>query len=297
MSATQTVQAIVEWAMAQPSFASAPPAGDLLLLDQLAKPPEALCQLLGQLTAVTTARLRFSSPPLGDDGSVSLGALLIAAAIGTAQIPELAQLLLTAVPDSTSPVEWVARHGVVEPALRFLPEPVADDCRLVSPLTALLDRPVASQTAAALEVATKLIARPVERLALTLHLAKPTSNDEVRNWRQMVLDRLRLHNDVGRDFVLDVYEAMMVHHEQEALAQVRAARALVTNPLVKHEDASLYSALSAANWWRPLWALERADISLLRARRYLGYSYREGIALFKLCQRLVGEVSIDGGIS
>jgi FtsH ternary system domain X1 len=296
MSAIETAQSVIEWAMARPSSGT-PPAGDLRLIEELASPPGNVCALLGELTALTAARLRFSNPPLGDHGPLGTGALLIAAAIGTPKIADLAQLLVRVVPEANSPVEWVARHGLLEPALPFLAERVAEDCRIVSPLTSLLDRPEPSQRAVCLELASRLIPHPAEQLALTLHFAKPTSDIVVRDWRQLVLERLRLVDDVRRDFVLDVYEAMMIHHEQEALVQVRAARTVITNPQIASDDEKLRDAVSVANWWKPLWMIERADVNLLRARHYLGYSYREGLALFRLCQKLVGDVSVQTGAS
>ena len=295
MSAIQTAQAVIEWALTRPLSPAAPPAGDLRLTEQLARPPADLCEALGQLGALTGARLRFSTPPLGDGGPVGAGALLIAAAIGSSKTPEVSRLLLQAVPPPASPADWVARHGLVGPALQFLPEPVGDDCRLASPLSSLLERPLPSQMGAMLEITSRLIAHPAERLALTLHLARPTADAKVRLWRHTLLDRLRLAVPGPRDFVLDVYEAMMIHYERETLAQVRAARERVINSPAAGDEPGLRDALSVANLWQPLWALERSDIELLRARRHLGYAYREGIALFRMCRRLVGDLTLAGG--
>lgn len=285
MSAIDTVRRVIEWAINRETT-TRPPRGDVRAVEQLAHPPAELCRALGQLTALTSARLRFGMPPAGDNSSVELENLIIAAAIGVSGIAELARFLFQAVEFSQSPINWVARHGIIAPALSFLPDTVAQDCRIVSPITALLDKPATGQDNEVVEAARKLLNHRVERLSLTLHLAKPVSNPEVRTWRYTLLDHFRVGTYLEKTFVLDVYEAMMIHHEQETLQQVRSAYSVLTDPKASANTEQLNNALSAASWWGPLWAIERADVDALRSRLYLGYTYRQGLKLFRLSSRL-----------
>ena len=123
---------------------------------------------------------------------------------------------------------------------------------------------------------------------LQLALAEPASVSCVRFWRHELLERLRLAGDRGREFVLDVYEAMLIHYSEQALRQVHAARAVITDAQAAADESRLREALAVAAWWESLWALQRSHPEELRARRYLGYDYREGLALYRLAQRLTG---------
>ena len=99
---------------------------------------------------------------------------------------------------------------------------------------------------------------------------------------------MRLASETGREFVLDVYEAMLIHYPEQALQQLRTARAVLTDARAAAEEERLRDTLAVAGWWQPLWALQRSHPEALRARRYLGYEYREGLALVRLAQRLTG---------
>lgn len=290
MSAIDTATRILNWAITAPSGkGQSPPRGGFLGIEQLADPPPMLRDALGQLTIVTAARLRFDTPLLQDTSPIGLGALVLAVTIGVAYNPELAQFLLQAIPDeSIAPVEWVTRYGLVTPALRFLPEAIAKECRLASPLTSALSYPVAGQENQALIVIRRLIASKVERAALTQYLAQPSDDVAVRQWRREVFNRLRLGTETDLAFVLDVYESMMIHHSTAAIAQVRASQAVLTRANATRDDRQLNDALSVANYWQPLWAIERSHNEALRLRRYLGYDYRQGLNLYRLSQRLTG---------
>ncbi len=126
------------------------------------------------------------------------------------------------------------------------------------------------------------------RASLILHMARPEEEVDVRDWRRVLLDRLRLGDAHERSFVLDVYEAMMIHHQEEAMARIRDARAVLTDPEASKDEKRSRDALSAAAWWGPLWAIERSDVDALRARPWLGYAYREGMALHRMSRRLIG---------
>src|SRR5262245_44438595 len=248
MSATDTAQRVIEWAIIGGN--GVPPQGDVSITEQLAHPLAPLRDALAQLTALTAARLRFGTPPLGDNRPVGFGTLIIAAAIGVANNPKAAKFVMSAAPPTSAPVDWVARHGLVVHALRFLPDAIADDCRQASPLTAVLERPVEGQDSQAMMVIDTLLKHAAGRRSLTLHLAQPTGDVQVRQWRQSLLDRMRLTN---QGFVLDIYEATMISHQRETLDQVKAARAVIVDPIAASDERRLRDALSVAEWWGPLW--------------------------------------------
>jgi hypothetical protein len=283
MSATETAIRVVEWAMAG---SGPPPRGDPLDPEGLARPGDRLARALGQLTSITAARLRLGSPPLGDRGPVGPGGAILAAALGVAHAPELVKYLLRAVPEAAGDAEWVARHGITDRALGYLAEPLADEFRLVSPLTAVLDRPVREQQAQVIAHVVRLIGYREARLAILLALAQPTPSTEVRRWRGDLLGILRLQGDGGRAFVLDVYEAALIHHRAEVLEQIQAARSVLEDPVASADQKRLEQALTIAKWWETLSALDRSDSAGLRSRRYLDPSYRKGIMLYRRTERL-----------
>ncbi len=298
MSAVDTALRILKWAIHSNPHTSqhhrVPPQGDAHFPEQLAIPSEEVQEALGTLTAITAARLQIHPPQ-----SAGMGTVILAAMIGIRQASELAQLLFRAIPPSPPPpterlpvfpADWVARHGVVAPALRFLSESIAEDCRLASPLTALLERPASGQDNMVIQIVQHSLCHPNERAVLIAHWSVPTIDRRVRSWRQQVFDRLRLGTLTEQSFVLDVYEAMMIHYRAQALAEIRQARSVLNDPAIAQDESRLQDALAIAQWWSPLWAMERADVNALRKRRYLGYDYREGLALFRLSQKLTGDL-------
>ena len=282
MSATDTALRVIEWAMRSQEKAETIPQGDLSDTEKLVAPGARLIAALKKLTVVTAARLRWSMPPLGDNRPMSRENLIMAAALGTTN-PQLVRTLLEAVPAPSCYGDWVVRYGLVTPALPFLKQEIADDCRELSPLTAILNRPTAGQETSTVSLALQLLKNPTSKLSLTLHLAQPTRDIEVRDWRTELLERLRLSE---QSFVLDVYEAAMIYHQQEAINQVKDAYGVLINPQAASDERRLRDALSVANWWKPLWAIERSQLNELRARRYLSYAYREGIKLFNLSKKM-----------
>ena len=290
MSATETALRVAEWAI---GGSGPPPQGDLLDPETLSHPEPLLGQVLGELAAVAAARLRLSSPVLGVRGCLGAGEAVLAAALGVMHTPELLQTLLQIIPPLRYPLQWVTRHSLVGQALPFFPDadaevatPPVAACLGVSPLTALLTHPPEGQRSELLAFSQELLQHGEGRRLLQLALAKPTPNPHIRHWRRELLERLRLTEENGRDFVIDVYEAAMVFYEQDTLEQVRTARTVLSH--AGADEACLRNALAVAVWWGPLRALERSYPDALRARRYLGYGYREGIALYQLAQRLTG---------
>ncbi|MBO3459560.1 hypothetical protein G7B40_033305 [Aetokthonos hydrillicola Thurmond2011] len=284
MSASETVLQVIEWAMMSHEARVAPPQGDLSAVEKLNCPSANLVQAIAQLTSVTAARLRWEMPPLGDNSPIGVSNFFMAAALGTAN-PQLARTLLKTIPPSSCSGDWVTRYGLLTPALPFLGEDIADDCRQLSPLTTVLHRPIRGQESVAVNLVLQLLQNSTTKLSLTLHLAQPTIDIQVRNWRTELLDRLRL---TQQNFVLDVYEAAMIYHEQEVIHQVKTAYSVMSDRQAASDEERLRDALSIANWWKPLWTIERSDIDQLRARRYLGYAYREGIKLYKFSQKMLG---------
>jgi len=291
MSAVDTCQRVLTWAIA--GRGDSPPMGSVFSIGLLLDPPEMLRQSLGSLHAVVAARLRLSAAPGGDEQPLSGNALLIALAIGVAHIPEppIAQALLSTVPPATRPREWVVRHGLVGPVLPHLDGNLAYDFRQVSPLTQVLDFP-GPVKAEAMGVAQHFLARrngsqrsawPAEHASLVAHLAEPTPNPCVRNWRADLLDRLRFEYPVS---VVSVYETMMTRHHDAFLAQIRKAHCVFTDALAMSDSERLDDAEATAALWGPLAHFERENLDTLRARRHLGYDYREGLALHHLANRL-----------
>lgn len=285
MSAVDGVQRVLRWAMS-PSQGP-PPRGDLRSPQQLLRPPDELGHLLAQLASTTAATLRLGNPPLGEDERVGLDGLVVAAALANRHLPLVTGALLGRLERRPNVWSLVARHALVAPALAHVPIDLAHDLLACSPLTALLDHPPPHQDTPAMGVATRWLRSPVGRVALQLHLARPSTRPAVLAWRARLFDRLRLSRD-RRAFVLDVYEAALIHHEQEHMEMARRALGVFLDPRASRDDRLLNEALAIADWWGPLHALERIDLDALRARRYLGYAYREGIRIYNISRQMRG---------
>lgn len=283
MSAVATARRVLEWALT----GSGPlPQGDLREAGRLARPGAPLSRALGTVAAVTAARLRLFA---GAGGSLSMTGTVLAAALGALHTPPLARRLVGAAAPSANPWDWLVHHGLLERALPFFTGEAAawlDDFITVSPLTAVLHHPVQGRQGEALTFARAWLHERTTRRCLQFALAQPSHHVAVLRWRRDLLERLRLAGETERDGVLDVYEAAMIHHQPALLEQVRAARAALSTPDAGPETWQY--ALAVAAWWGPLAALERSHPDALRARRYLGYGYREGIALHHLAQSLSG---------
>jgi len=278
MSAIETVLQVIEWAIANQETPGMPPQGDLSGIEELGQPSRRLVQVLAELCVVSTAQLRWSMPPLGDHRPLSMDNVIIAAALGTTN-GQLARTLLRSVPVPSCSGDWVVRYGLITPALPFLPAEIADDCRQLSPLTAIFNRPIVGQETQSVNDVSQLLSHHAAKLSLTLHLARPTREMAVRNWHTELLERLRIGE---QNFVIDVYEAAMIYYPQLVISQIREAYSVISDQKAASNEELLRDALSIAKWWQPLWAIERADVNRLRTRRYLGYDYREGVRLFNL---------------
>jgi hypothetical protein len=271
-----------------------PPRGDLRDAEDLAEPPDRLREAARRLVAATAARLRWGHPPLGDPRPLGAATIVLAAILGAPDPDrlQLAGLLLPILdePDATAG-DLVGRHGLLAPALLHLPEPMADDCRARSPLTAVLERPAPGQESSAVATARRILEDARGRASLQLHLARPTDDARVRRWRAELLDRLWRGDEAGRQFVLDVYEAAMIHHRPRALEQIDGAGEVLRSSLAARDGAALRDAMAVADWWGPLWMIHRQDIDALRARPYLHIDFLEGLRLYQLRRRMMGGVA------
>jgi hypothetical protein len=255
MNATQTAINVIEWAF---NGLGPLPQGDLYDTPALSHPNQALREAMQTLTVIQAAQMYFGSAPfLGDKKPLGVGGALLAAAIGVLHWPESAQQLLKAVPRAHSSADWIIRHALVARVLPLLAEHsghavthLTADLLLVSPLTALVNVPVASQENEMMSLVEQLLEQPASRRWLQLNLAEPTDNQAIRDWRQKILAQLRqTEQDSKTSFVLDVYETLMIHHRSVAFDQVGAARRVLRDPIAAASAQRLQEALSIAQWW------------------------------------------------
>lgn len=273
MTAEDTALRIVRWAATD--MTGDLPRGDLAETVRLSDPGPELLLWVGKLAAVTAARLRLRPPPLGDQRSPGLGAVLLAAAIGAFADVDQAALLLRAVRVPVRAADLLAHHGLVAAAIADLP---ALRGRLLdlSPLTGVLDSPGPRTVAGCESLLDRLRQDPDARAMVMLRFAAPPDTPEQARWRGECLTYLR-HEDPG--LVIDVYEMALVHHRQEHEIRARAAwqRVLGSGP----DEAILPTAL----WWRALAELEAAEPQLVRKRPQLA-GRRIGTNLFRHVQAL-----------
>jgi len=289
MTSAANVLAVLRWACG--GGLGPIPQADLREAESLRRPSLELRSALAELAVVTAARLRLGAHPLGDSTPITCDTLILAAAIGVSSTPRLSRVLLAELTVAHNGAEWSVRHGLVEPALARLAPDMADDLRILSPLTAVFDRPSPGGTTDAVATARQLRANAAGRRALALMLAEPTTSVTVREWRTELMSRWRAGDEADQDFVLDVYELAMVYHEESFLAQAREAQTVLADPVGSRSDEQAREALSIANWWEPLSRIDRANVGKLRDRHYLGYNYRDGLKLYRFSRQLTGELA------
>jgi len=298
MTAIDLANRVIHWAM-HPQ--GEPPRAPLTSAKAPSRATRELARALAELARITAARLRLAAPPLGDRRPIGMHSVLLAMVIGS-EDPGIADTLFPEIPESEAPAEWVVRHGLVGPALRYLPQRLADPVRAKSPLTAVLDRPPEGKRSEAMGVVRVLLEDPEARRSLQLHLAAPIEDPEARDWRHFVMERLRRTGLVECSFVLGIYQMALFHHRREVLEQAAWAKETLEaayNVFLPLEDGTpqaapnpfsalnnwdphvIRNAVSLGRWWEPLSAIERAYREEVRARR-LGYDYGRGIDLFHL---------------
>ncbi len=300
MKASETARKVIEWSLTGNGF---PPRGGLGHTEALAHPDEPLAEAMRTLTGVTAAKFHWGSPPLGDKSPMGPGGAILAASLGALHIPNVAAALLNAAPGADGPGDWLLRHALVSRALPHLEEtppgsgtedPLATlkrDLLRLSPLTALLTTPAPENQNTVIALVYRLIQQPGSRRWLQLNLARPVDDPGVRDWRRELLGRLqKTEADLETAFVLDVYEAQMIHHAREALEQIREAYSIISDPIAASNEVFLRDALSIAGWWRPLWEMRRSRNDDLRERLHLGYEYLKGLELCSLARKMTGKV-------
>jgi hypothetical protein len=286
MSAVDSALRVLRWALREEPQGP-PPRGDFFAPEALLRPSAELTQELSRLTLLSAARLRLDNPPLGDRRAPGADSLVLALAIAAAATPAVALGLLASVPRTDNASEWLLRHALVAPALPHLPHELGQAARAASPLTALWVNPPGQEDARPMAVAERFRVHRQGRIALQLRLAEPADDPTVRAWRTRLLQRYRT-DPVGRSLVFDVYETALIHFGEGHRTLLERALAVFSDPLAARDDARLEDAFTIADFWGPLRALERTALDELRDRRYLGYTYREGIRVHQLGRRLRG---------
>lgn len=298
MSAVATAERVLLWA--QSGQGSIPP-GDLSDTEELADPGQGLLARTAaqQLAAVAAARWRWGCPPLGDRRALGPGVLILAAAMGGGSNGHLeaARLLAQAIPQidhNGAAAELLTRHFVLDRACGRLPAQLAEELLLCSPLTELLDGPVASRKTAATRLAQRLLNNRLGKSFLCLRLAQPDLPRSSRRWHAELLERLRIGSDAEYAFVIDVYESQFVHHREATLQEIRSASAAILAASRVDDDDEvrrLDAAISLAKWWGPLWAIHRGDVDAIRYRSYLSFEFLEGLKLFEMVRGVPGGVA------
>jgi len=289
MTALATACEVLAWAGGVPGR---PPVGSLAGAQALASPNRDVREGLQQLIICTAARLGAGRPPLGDDGPVGLGTVLLAAAIGGRTDPEAATSIIRAVPplrlgasigavDSRPGIRspgWadaIARHGVAgrfaNPDQNGTPRGAGDrylvECLLeASPLTAILKRPPAQRMRAGgiddlLTAALGMLTRPRGQEILIGFLSVPARDAGVLAWRAHLLTRLARED---RDAALRIYLAARLQHGQEwdeLLSWAASAYDMA--------GASDGSPQGVLRFWVPLAAMDDEDPALLRSQPFL----------------------------
>ena len=256
MTARDTALRIVQWAAGD--MDDVLPRGDLAEATRLADPGRELLQWVGRLAAITAARLRLASPLSGDQRPPGLGAVMLAAAIGT-YTEQQARLLMRAVSAPVRGADLLAYHGLVAAAVGGLPR-LRGELLDLSPLTGVLDSPGPRSTARCEDMLDRLRTDPAARSMVVLRFAQPPDTPRQAQWRGECLAYLR-HEDPG--FVLDVYETALVHHRREHEIRARTAWRHV---LAQGADDTVGPT---ATWWRALAELEAAEPGRIAARPQL----------------------------
>jgi hypothetical protein len=256
MNALGTARKVLDWSTAPQGPL---PVGPLLNTVALARPDAEALAALRRLALVTTARLGLGAELLRDSGSIGLGAILLAAAVGGRLEAAVAEKIIQGVPRlSPSVVEWneaTVRHGVVGAALGPLPagppmpEPVVDKLLECSPLTAVLHRPAAGQAQIARSTARRLLRRSRGRGVLIRFLSEPSVDAAVLDWRSEMLELLRAEQP---EMMLDIYTAARASHGTVWDCHINRADAELRKPNLPPQ-----LPLATLRYWAPLARMER----------------------------------------
>ncbi|VFN02597.1 MAG: hypothetical protein BECKG1743D_GA0114223_105353 [Candidatus Kentron sp. G] len=273
MTAITTTLAVLDWSLAPEG---PPPGGDLAELDALLSPPVLVRATLAEVATVAAARLGLSpktippettAEPLAPDG------IWLAAAIGAGSHPgftttaiELVRLCNAATGWSGNWLGLAACHALVGPALAFVPEILAAELRLVSPLTSVLSLPAKGEEDVALALAERLAGTPDGQRLIAHRFADPNAHPEEIRWRARIMEDFRLTGH-HRLLALDIYEAAVALHAEGWKRRIGEATAILAAR--EPTPGQLETAMAIGSWWLPFLGLYRNDHEAIRERRYL----------------------------
>jgi hypothetical protein len=270
MSAVDAARAVIAWAFHEegpiPSWHPEALVHAPRLTD-LAAPPGELHREACALGAARAAALGWPAPPLGDSTPPGSGAVLLAAGAAFAGVHPFALAIIDACPPPKGTWDLILRDAVVAPAMRAsLHAQVAEALLARSPLTMMLDRPAPGRGDAAYSLAERLRRQRDGHRTIVAAFSVPGASLPARRFRAEAMDRLRSKGEMGRDLVLDVYEAILVHHRERAFAEIAGARAVLARD---QRIEALDDALTTAAFWSPLSAIRRSHPEDVRRRPYL----------------------------
>ncbi len=256
---------------------------------ELLSPPASLRSAATAAASIHSAKLGLGAPPLGDGRPMGPGGLVIAAAVGLADVQEVAGALALSAVALSGAWDLVLRDAIVRRALATsLDEDLAETLRQVSPLSAVLERPAKGCEDATIALLSRISGHGDGRRLVVKAFSRPGASRDVRRFRIDVMERLRTHEEKSLDLVLEIYEASLVFHRERAMAEIAAAREVIAGR--GDPDAKLEDALAVAAWYGPLARIRRAHADLLRKRHGIDLEgMLEGTRLFQLGARLSGE--------
>lgn len=269
--AVDTAMRLLVWAVKPDGV---PPNGSLWKSALLATPGEPVLAALRELARTRAALLGAGNPAFGDRSPVGLGPVLLAAAIGGRSQADPAAGLASAVPQPRGWHDAVARHALVQPAVRALPKDALVELLIAaSPLTSVLHRPpLARTTVDAEQLMVRMLQLPHGRRVLVTGLATCSADPQVLTWRAQILDQWVRH---GRHtLAMDVYTTARLRFAQRWDRQVRTAWAWQGRP------DPLMTATAA--YWAP------ADRLGLGRERPLVRGHEEALALVRRYRTLIG---------
>ncbi|WP_433830897.1 hypothetical protein ACQP2E_12075 [Actinoplanes sp. CA-015351] len=280
MSAMDTALRVLIWATATDESRGPAPTGALSDVADLAAPPPVLRRAVARTAAVTAARMMLDAPPLGGRAELGCEPILVAAAVG-APGDSASLELLRAAGQPAGGYDLLARHAVVEPAVREGVGSAGFRAALLaaSPLTALLDHPGGAPEMVAEDTLDDLLFHPQGRVTLIRHLSRPPATPEQSLWRGSLLQRLRPGEPA---LVLDVYETALGQHRPALVEQVRFARRGLSFGGVLDTGR----VAPVAKWWQALSYLERGRGATALKSRFGLRDYAFGLDLYRTAWRL-----------
>ncbi|MDI3285135.1 hypothetical protein [Polyangium sp. 15x6] len=288
--ATAIAAEVIAWASAR---GGARPRGKAPLgemgFPSLLTPPEVVRSAAAALASIHAAKLGLRAPPLGDARPLGPGGVVLAAAVGLAESPSVAEALAEACPELSGAWDLVLRDAITSRALATsIDADLADMLRARSPLSAALGRPAPGGEDETIATIAALVRHPDGRRLVVQTFARPGAPRDVRRFRAAAMERLRTGDAGLLDLVIEVYEAALVFHRERVIEEIAAARGVITGR--GDPEAKLEDALAVAAFYGPLGRIRRAHGELVRKRHGLDLEgMLEGTRLFQLGARFSGE--------